>query len=311
MTFNSNVQIDAGRARGGGGGLGGRGAAIGGGGGLLALLLAIFAPGLADQLGVNPAPTTSGQVQQQTQGGSTQPVPDSACQTGDDANRDADCRVIATTEAADQFWGDYLGQYSNIDWRQPQLTLFSGQTNTGCGAASSDTGPFYCPTDESMYFDTSFFDTLRTDFGAQGGPLAEQYILAHEYGHHVQQVVGYLEYSRDGTTGATSGSVKAELQADCLAGMWAGSATTTVDPESGEPFLQPITDDQLRQAIDAAAAVGDDHIQEQSSGRVNPHSFTHGTSQQRMSWFMRGYQTARETPDIQQCNTFTASTLDI
>ena len=311
MSFNDNVQIDAGRARGGGGGLGGRGAAIGGGGGLLALLLAIFAPGLADQLGIDPASPTSGQVQQQTQGGSTQPVPDDACQTGAQANQDAKCRVIATTEAADAFWGDYLGPYTNIDWRQPELTLFSGSVNTGCGAASSDTGPFYCPADESMYFDTSFFATLQRDFGAEGGPLAEEYIVAHEYGHHVQNVVGYLQYSKDGTKGATSGSVKAELQADCFAGLWAGHATVTKDPESGEPFLRPITDAQLRQAIDAAASVGDDHIQEQATGRVNPHSFTHGSSEQRMAWFMRGYESGRGEPDIQQCNTFTASSLDM
>ncbi|MCK6095709.1 neutral zinc metallopeptidase [Micrococcus sp. 2A] len=313
MTFNSNVQLDAGRASGGGGGLG-RGAAIGGGGGLLALLLAIFAPGLADQLGIDTGSATSGQgqYQQQTTGGTDQPVSPSECSTGDDANRNVDCRVIATTEAADQFWGGYLGRYSNIDWREPKLTLFSGQVNTGCGAASSDTGPFYCPSDESMYFDTSFFGTLQRDFGAEGGPLAEEYIVAHEYGHHVQNVVGYLEYSRDGTTGATSGSVKAELQADCFAGMWAGHGTVTTDPESGEPFLQPISDAQLRQAIDAAASVGDDHIQEQARGRVDPHSFTHGTSEQRMGWFMRGYQNGRQAePDIQQCNTFTASTLDI
>lgn len=314
MSFNDNVQIDAGRARSGGGGMGGRGIAIGGGGGLLALLLAIFAPGLAEQLGIDTGGGSPGQSQYQQQtgsGGASQPISDEECSTGADANRNTDCRVIATTEAADQFWGEYLSQYSDIDWRQPQLTLFSGGVDTGCGSASSAMGPFYCPADESMYFDTSFFETLESDFGAEGGPLAEQYIVAHEYGHHVQQVTGYLQYSRDGSTGPTSGAVRAELQADCLAGMWAGSATTTVDPESGEPFLEPITRDQLRQAIDAASAVGDDRIQATQTGRVNPEAFTHGTSEQRMAWFLRGYETAQQEPEFQQCDTFRASTLDI
>ena len=183
--------------------------------------------------------------------------------------------------------------------------------STGCGSASSATGPFYCPADESMYFDTAFFETLQTDFGAEGGPLAEEYIVAHEYGHHVQHVTGYLQHSKDGTTGPTSGAVRAELQADCFAGMWAGHAASTVDPESGAPFLKPISQDQLRQAIDAASAVGDDRIQSTHTGRVDPEAFTHGTSEQRMAWFMRGYQSSQQEPDIRQCDTFRASSLDI
>ncbi|MDY6054287.1 neutral zinc metallopeptidase [Micrococcus sp.] len=313
MTFNSNVQIDAGRARRGGGGGMGRGVAIGGGGGLLALLLAIFAPGWADQLGVDTgAGSGMGQYRQQypTGGGST--LPASECSTGADANRSVDCRVIATTESADAFWGAYMAQHPSVDWRQPDLTLFSRTVTTGCGAATSATGPFYCPADESMYFDTDFFATLSTDFGATGGPLAEEYIVAHEYGHHVQNVVGWLRYSQDGRTGPDSNAVRAELQADCLAGMWAGHAATTVDPESGEPYLQPISREELAQAIDAAGAVGDDRIQERYRGRVNPEGFTHGTAEQRQAWFMRGYQTSAERePDINQCNTFQAASLDL
>ncbi|CAM3786492.1 neutral zinc metallopeptidase [Micrococcus flavus] len=316
MSFNENVQINAGRARGGGGGLGGRGAAIGGGGGLLALLIAVFFPQYADDLGIGGAGADTGspygQYQQQTPGGGSQPVSDEECSTGADANRSTDCRVIATTESADEFWGEYMGQFDTIDWRQPDLMLFTGNVTTGgCGSATSATGPFYCPADESMYFDTDFFATLSSDFGATGGPLAEQYIVAHEYGHHVQNVVGWLRYAQDGQTGVESNIVRSELQADCLAGMWAGQATQTVDPESGEPFLKPITQDQLAQAIDAAGAVGDDRIQEQYRGRVNPEAFTHGSSEQRQAWFMRGYETARQNPDINQCNTFQARSLDI
>ncbi|MBB4735224.1 putative metalloprotease [Micrococcus cohnii] len=315
MSFNDNVQLDPSRARaGGGGGLGGRGIALGGTGGLIALLIAVFAPDLAAQIGINPDGTIGGgavsQSREHQQPGGTEGEL-ASCRTGADANERSDCRVLATTEAADAYWEEQLSRYRDVEFRPPGLTLFTGSTQSGCGAASSDTGPFYCPGDESMYYDVSFFDTLERDFGAGGGPLAEQYIVAHEYGHHIQQIVGWLQYSQDGQTGPESGIVRVELQADCLAGMWAGAASETIDPESGEPFLEPITDEQLHQALDAAQAVGDDRIQQTHTGQVNPDSFTHGTSAQRAAWFQRGYEAGRADSDIGQCDTFNAPTLDI
>jgi uncharacterized protein len=313
MSFNDNVRLDPGRARdsrgrsGGGGGFGGRGIALGGGAGLIALLIAVFAPNFAAQVGINPDGTIGGGGLSQQRPAEDQQAGASAqlesCQTGADANERSDCRVLATTLAADEFWQQELSQYRDVQFREPGLQLFSGGVNTACGSASSAMGPFYCPGDESMYFDTDFFQSLQTDFGAEGGPLAEQYIVAHEYAHHIQQVIGWLRYSQDGQTGPDSGIVRVELQADCMAGMWAGAAAHTVDPESGETFLKPISDEQLRQALDAAATVGDDRIQEASTGQVRPEAFTHGTSEQRQRWFQRGYDSGQSNPDLAQCDT--------
>ncbi|HEY4615168.1 MAG TPA: neutral zinc metallopeptidase [Citricoccus sp.] len=302
MSFNDSVRLDPSRvrdSRGRGGGRRGGTVAIGGGTGLLVLLLAVFAPGLADQLGLSgPAPDSA---QYQPAG----PAASQACRTGAEANERTDCRIIATVESADAFWDPYLAQY-NVTWRPPGVELFSGQVGTGCGTATSDVGPFYCPSDESAYFDTDFFALLQSRFGASGGPLAEEYVVAHEYGHHIQNIVGYLQYSRSGDTGPESGAVRVELQADCYAGMWAGHAVRTEDPESGVPFLDPIGQEDLRDALSAAAAVGDDRIQQSTTGRVMPEAFTHGTSEQRTAWFMHGY----ETGDINECNTLDHPDLD-
>ncbi|HRO29151.1 MULTISPECIES: neutral zinc metallopeptidase [Micrococcaceae] len=305
MSFNDNVRLDPSRVRDsrgrGGGGRAGRGGtvAIGGGTGLLVLLLAIFAPGLAEQLGLTgPSPETS---QYEPVG----PAASATCRTGEAANERTDCRIIATVESADAFWDPHLAEY-NVTWRPPGVELFGGQVNTACGMATSDVGPFYCPGDETAYFDTDFFGLLQSRFGASGGPLAEEYVVAHEYGHHIQNIIGYLQYSQSGGTGPESGAVRVELQADCYAGMWAGHAVRTVDPESGDPFLDPLTQTDLRDALSAAAAVGDDRIQQSTTGRVLPEAFTHGTSEQRMAWFMHGY----ESGDVNQCNTLDHPDLD-
>jgi len=166
-------------------------------------------------------------------------------------------------------------------------------------------GPFYCPGDTTAYFDTGFFTDLREDYGAEGGALAEEYVVAHEYGHHIQNTIGTLKYSRQGGTGPTSGSVRVELQADCFAGLWAAHAARTAD-SSGQMFLEPFTEADLRSALSAAAAVGDDRIQEAATGRVSPEGWTHGSAAQRQAWFLEGYRNG----DINRCNTLAAEDLN-
>ncbi|HZL80614.1 MAG TPA: neutral zinc metallopeptidase, partial [Demequina sp.] len=170
----------------------------------------------------------------------------------------------------------------------PGVVVFDQATSTACGTASSATGPFYCPPDQTLYADTTFFSSL-TQFGFEGGNLAEAYVIAHEYGHHVENELGIFDIADRSGTGTNSDSVKIELMADCLAGVWVGHAATTPDPDTGIPFLEPITQAQLDNALAAAASVGDDRIQETIQGEATPHTFTHGTSEQRTQAFTTGY----------------------
>ena len=212
----------------------------------------------------------------------------SECRTGADANQREDCRIVGVINSVQAFWSQTLPGY-----RRAETVFFSGSTNTGCGFATSSVGPFYCPLDEKIYIDLGFYDDLRARFGAQGGPFAEAYVIAHEYGHHVENLTGVLERSRDGSTGPRSSGVRVELQADCLAGMWARGAVNT-------GFIEELTEADIRDGLDAAAAIGDDRIQETAQGRVDPESWTHGSSEQRMRWFMTGYQNG----DMASCDTF-------
>jgi predicted metalloprotease len=183
------------------------------------------------------------------------------------------------------------------------MQVFSGQTSTACGAASSAVGPFYCPADRKVYFDIGFFEVLETELGAKGGDFAEAYVVAHEYGHHIQNLYGYLDKIRT-RQGPTSDAVRSELQADCLAGVWTKHATTVPGP-NGKVLITELTDEDIANGLDAAASVGDDRIQEKTQGQANPESFTHGTAEQRQRWFRNGM----ETGDLSKCDTWGATQL--
>lgn len=295
MTFNEGGSFEGGRVRKGRG----RGTVIAGGG-LAAVLLTVVVTLLGGgnlDLG---SLFDAGSGQEAGTGEETV----GAC-TGAEANTDRDCRLSATSYALDDYWADALPAQTGVEYVQPGVESFSAATSTGCGNATSAVGPFYCPPDQTVYVDVTFFDELRDRFGSSGGPLAEEYVVAHEFGHHVEQLTGVMESADRSGTGPESDSVRIELMADCLAGMWAGNAATTIDPGTGKPYLEPITEAQLADALSAAAAVGDDHIQQQATGTVNPEGWTHGSSEQRQRWFMTGYQGGT----FADCNALEASSL--
>ncbi|MDO5077542.1 neutral zinc metallopeptidase [Corynebacterium sp.] len=283
MTFRDDVTSSGPRAqkRGAGGPV-----AIGGGIGTL-VLVALFM-----LMGGNPEQLNEmlGQQNQQEQpalpgGEGTSGL--EHCKTGADANANVDCRIDFTAQSLDQVWQRELPQQANLEYTLPQVVMFNGTTNSGCGRASSATGPFYCPRDETVYFDTSFFDQL-SQLGAKNTPFAQQYIVAHEFGHHLQKVEGTLGLSNYNDPGEDSNAVKIELQADCYAGVWAHHAD-----DGEDAWLKQLTEEEVRSAITAAQAVGDDNIQQRSGGEVRPDTWTHGSSAQRAESFLAGYNTGR------------------
>ncbi|MGZ4895451.1 MAG: KPN_02809 family neutral zinc metallopeptidase [Candidatus Angelobacter sp.] len=210
-----------------------------------------------------------------------------------DAQEEPTVRFVSfVLDDAQQTWAGIL-QQEGIPYRHAKLVLFRDATSSGCGSARSATGPFYCPTDEKVYIDLGFYDELKRRFGAPGD-FAQAYVLAHELGHHVQKLIGVEQKVRalqHGNPGAGNQlSVKLELQADCLAGVWAHSTDQRKLLEKGD----------AESAMNAAAAVGDDRLQKMSTGRISPESFTHGSSAQRTQWFSRGM----DQGTIAACNTF-------
>jgi predicted metalloprotease len=219
----------------------------------------------------------------------------SECLTGEDANERQDCRIVGVVNSVQKFW-DGVFQRSNQEYPYADTVFFNGQVNTGCGYASSQVGPFYCPRDQRIYIDLGFFDEMQSRFGASGGPFAQAYVIAHEYGHHIQNQLGVLDRIGNDTQGPESRAVRSELQADCFAGVWAANAVST-------GLIEELTQADINEALDAANAIGDDRIQEQTQGQSYPETWTHGSSEQRRRWFSRGFETGR--PAV--CDTFTGS----
>lgn len=267
-------------------GIGGGGLAIGGGlGGIVLLVIALL-------LGADPR-----QLLQQSPGDApaTGTQNSRAINPQEEELKQFSATVLASTE---DVWGDLLRQ-QGMTYRKPTLVLFTDQVRSNCGEAGAAVGPFYCPGDEKLYLDLSFFNELQTRFRAPGD-FAEAYVIAHEVGHHVQKLMGTMDRvnaarSRISETEANQLSVRLELQADFLAGVWAHYAQQKGLLEQGD----------IEEALNAASAVGDDRLQKEGQGYVVPDSFTHGTSEQRIRWFRKGL----ESGDIRQGDTFSARSL--
>jgi len=300
---NSRVDVgglDDRRGGGGLGGFGGGGLAMGGGVGVVGLIIYLVYSVLGGGAGTGgtsglQVPVNGGQVGSGASGESAEQL-SQRCNSSGALQKYTDCRLIKVYNVADTVWSQEFAR-RGAPYQKPRLVFFNGGTQTGCGGASSSTGPFYCPADQELYFDLDFLQQLQDQFGAQG-QFAQAYIVAHEYGHHLQTLLGTEPKVRAAQERnpslANRYSVALELQADCYAGVWAKLAD-----QSQQNGIN-LTQDNIAEAQKAAAAVGDDRIQQETQGRVNPESFTHGTAQQRKDWFTTGYTSG----DIDRCDTF-------
>ncbi|BCR80167.1 KPN_02809 family neutral zinc metallopeptidase [Arachnia rubra] len=271
----------------GGGGRGGRMALGGGVGGVVLMLLVVF---VGPSLGINVSDLLGSGGSQNTQGAAGQGDSLEHCRQKDvNVNTNRECRWALYDKVVQDYWSKAKSNYS-----YGTMKLFSGTTSTACGVGQTEMGPFYCSGDSTVYIDDSYVGQLLKQLGASGGDAAELYIVAHEYGHHIQNLDGTMRSVRRGT-GADSQQVRLELQADCYSGV----VFNQIMKDSSSPIKTVSKDDLLRIA-DAARSVGDDHIQKQQGGFVNPESWTHGSSEQRQRWLSTGF----DSGDPASCNTF-------
>jgi len=270
-------------------GMSGRGMAVGGGIGTMVIAFIVYL------LGGNP---------NQVLNTGTEQAPTEQSAPANDQTSKFVRTIMADTE---DIWGQIFSNMGR-DYVEPRLVLFSGTTESACGYASQATGPFYCPGDSKVYLDASFFEELQNRFGAEGGDFADAYVIAHEVGHHVQHLLGITDKvdaqrGRISETEQNALSVRLELQADFLAGVWAHYEAQ--QKAATDPTKRVIQEGDIEDALSAASAIGDDRLQKQSQGYVVPDAFTHGTSAQRVRWFKKGFQTG----DINQGDTFNATDL--
>jgi predicted metalloprotease len=295
VRFRRNAPLDPGQITDvrGRGGFGPGGLALGGGG-LGGIALVIYL--LVALLGGNDSLGQLGPLDNQQVGqGDTPSEISSACRTGQDANEREDCRIVAVVNSVQKFW-DGVFQHSGRQYQYVDTVFFTGQVQTGCGLADSQVGPFYCPADMLVYIDLGFFDDLQSRFGVGSAPFVQAYVIAHEYGHHVQDQLGVLKQIGNDRQGPESRAVRSELQADCYGGVWAAHAVET-------GLIEQLTQADINNGLDAAAAIGDDRIQEQTQGQVNKETWTHGSSEQRRRWFSRGYENGKPAA----CDTFSGA----
>ncbi|MBY8872600.1 neutral zinc metallopeptidase [Micromonospora sp. PLK6-60] len=302
MELNENARIDTSQVedRRGSGGGGGMGIPIpigGGRGGIVGIIIAVLVALVGGGFGLN-AMNDGGDA-----AGDNTALKEKCDQS--DALQQLDCRNTAYINSIQAYWNKAMPEVFGERYQPSKTIFFSQAVNTGCGNADSGVGPFYCPADDKVYIDLTFYQVLAEQLGAEG-EFAQPYVLAHEYGHHVQDLLGTeaqmrRQQQRD-PNNANALSVKLELQADCYAGAWAKNATGTAD-EVGVKIFKSITEQDIQQAIDTAEKIGDDAISKRANRPVNPEEFTHGSSEQRKQWFTKGY----ESGSPKSCDTFGTS----
>ncbi|SNY50592.1 KPN_02809 family neutral zinc metallopeptidase [Paractinoplanes atraurantiacus] len=299
MELNENADIDTSQVEdrrgsgGGGGGLGGLPIPIGGGG-LVGIIITLVIAVVGGYFGIN---AMGGSDQAADNGNINQECSDKAS-----ATKQLDCRNVLYVNSIQAFWKQETPDAFGIPYEPAKTVFFSNRVSTACGAADSGVGPFYCPGDNLVYIDLTFYQVLAKQLGAPG-EFAQPYVLAHEYGHHIQDITGTEAKMRQAQQGASSAeknalSVKLELQADCYAGVWSKAASSTTSA-NGQRIFTSLTEQDIQEGIQTAGQIGDDTLQKQGGGTVNPAEFTHGTSAQRQQAFSNGYNTG----DPKSCDT--------